>query len=398
MLLATVALADRTQLPWSCHVIDASSRGADGVKLADVNADGLLDIATGWEEGGTTRVYINPGPSSARQTWPAVTVGRTPSVEDAVWADLDGDGATDVVTSCEGATRTMFVHWAPAPTEILSAAGWLQEEIPAAQDRMQWMFAQPADIDGREGVELVAAGKGGGAQLGWLGSRGERRHLDSWLWHPVSPVGWVMSILPSDMDSDGDIDLLITDRRGDRRGCRWLENPGPGVRRARFWADHVIGGSGREVMFATTADLDQDGLSDVLVAAKPAVVLCLRRLDATGRSWAESTIAFPDNMGTAKGIAVGDIDGDGRPDIVLSCEAAAPPKSGLRWLSYGQSPFGTQWHGHEISGPDGTKFDRIELLDLDGDADLDVLTCEERHANRGLGVVWYENPFDVAQR
>ena len=44
---------------------------------------------------------------------------------------------------------------------------------------------------------------------------------------------------------------------------------------------------------------------------------------------------------------------------------------------------------HEISGPRGVKFDLLQLLDVDGDGDLDVLTCEERH---NLGVVWYENP------
>jgi hypothetical protein len=61
-------------------------------------------------------------------------------------------------------------------------------------------------------------------------------------------------------------------------------------------------------------------------------------------------------------------------------------------LSYQDTPFGPNWQGHEIGGPAGIKFDRIELLDLDADADLDVLTCEERHDNRGLGVIWYENP------
>ena len=47
--------------PWRRHTIDGSSRGADGVRLADVNADGRPDIVTGWEEGGITRVYLNPG-------------------------------------------------------------------------------------------------------------------------------------------------------------------------------------------------------------------------------------------------------------------------------------------------------------------------------------------------
>lgn len=43
-----------------------------------------------------------------------------------------------------------------------------------------------------------------------------------------------------------------------------------------------------------------------------------------------------------------------------------------------------------VSGKEiGEKFDRIELLDLDGDGDPDLLTCEERE---NLGVIWYENP------
>ena len=46
---------------WKRHVIDDASKGADGVRLADVNGDGHLDIATGWEQGGVVRVCLNPG-------------------------------------------------------------------------------------------------------------------------------------------------------------------------------------------------------------------------------------------------------------------------------------------------------------------------------------------------
>src|SRR3954452_5850648 len=69
---------------WARHAVDASSRGADGVRLADVNGDGLADIATGWEEGGRVRVCLNPGRSAAKRPWPAVTVGNVRSPEDAV--------------------------------------------------------------------------------------------------------------------------------------------------------------------------------------------------------------------------------------------------------------------------------------------------------------------------
>lgn len=52
-----------------------------------------------------------------------------------------------------------------------------------------------------------------------------------------------------------------------------------------------------------------------------------------------------------------------------------------------------RWEPQEISGPRGIKYDRIELLDLDADGDLDVLSCEERDQKKGLGVFWYENPL-----
>ena len=53
-----------------------------------------------------------------------------------------------------------------------------------------------------------------------------------------------------------------------------------------------------------------------------------------------------------------------------------------------------------ISGPEGFIFDVIELIDLDGDGDLDVVTIEQNDPEYGrqkikgleLGVVWYENP------
>ncbi len=391
----TVALYTNSAAQWPRHTIDNQSRGADGVKLADINNDRRLDIVTGWEEGGITRVYLHPGVENCTQAWPAVTVGLTKSVEDAAFADVDGDGTLDVITCCEGGTRTMYVHWGPNQRpDILNNACWNRHILGDSQGRMMWMFAIPVQIDGRNGVDIVAAGKGGDAQIGWWESPADGRKLSEWKWHPMSEVGWVMSIFSEDMDDDGDLDIVTTDRRGENRGCRWLENPGVGNMQAETWKSHTIGAAGREVMFMTIADLDGDGLRDVLVAVKTAEVLLLKRLDGSGKRWKPKTIPYAENMGTAKGIAVGDMDKDGMPDIVISCEHATPPKSGVKWLSCETAPFSGDWQGHDISGSDGIKFDRIELLDVDEDGNLDVLTCEERHEGRGLGVIWYENPHE----
>ena len=55
-----------------------------------------------------------PARRTSKTAWPAVTVGQVTSPEDAVFADVDGDGAVDVIRSVAKAReRTVFIHWAP---------------------------------------------------------------------------------------------------------------------------------------------------------------------------------------------------------------------------------------------------------------------------------------------
>ena len=154
--LLLIALSADASQPWNLHVIDDTSEGADGVRLADVNHDGLMDITTGWEQGNVVRIYLNPGPTKAKKRWPSVTVGSVPAPEDAVFADLNGDGATDVVSSTEGRSRNVFVHWAPRdPARYLDASAWETAALPASLGRQQWMFILPLDADGQHSIDFV---------------------------------------------------------------------------------------------------------------------------------------------------------------------------------------------------------------------------------------------------
>ncbi len=376
---------------WTRHTIDDASRGADGVRLADVNGDGRLDITTAWEEGGVIRVYLNPGPGAVRKRWPAVTVGEVRSPEDAVFVDLDGDGATDVVSSCEGRNRTIYVHWAPRDKKrYLDPKAWKTASIPATRRRQAWMFALPLEIDGAGGVDIITGSKGRDATVGWLQSPDEPRDLAGWKFRALYKAGWIMSIQAHDMDEDGDRDVLISDRKGPRAGILWLEHPGAERAAAgAAWKEHRLAEGVGEVMFLTAADLDDDRRRDILCAVKGAGILYLRATGAAQGPWERHFIEFPPGCGTAKSVAVCDVNGDGQRDVIFSCENATGDRSGVRWLSYERSPSDRKWRDHEISGPRGIKYDRLEVLDLDADGDLDVITCEERE---NLGVFWYENP------
>ncbi len=363
-------VASQAGEPWARHTIDDSSKGADGVRLADINGDGLIDIATGWEEGGVVRVYLHPGRGKEAAHWPSVTVGKVKSPEDAVFADLDGDGAIDVVSSCEGNNRRLFVHWAPAAT--LDAEAWKTEVL---LDGQSWMYALPQDVDGRNGIDLIVGSKGKGASVGWLEAPDDARKIGDWKFHRLQDAGWIMSLIAVDMDRDGDEDVLVSDRKGERRGVYWLERP--------EWKRHDIGGADREILFIDHGDLDQDGVDDV-VAIDKSTILWFR-----GGGWEEHPIPLPDGVGGGKSVALCDVDLDGRNDLVFSCEGAAGPLSGMRWLSWEDNPLTGRWRDQEIAGEPGLKYDRVVPYDVDGDGDCDMLCCEERD---GLGVFWYENP------
>ena len=375
--------------PWARHVIDDASKGADGARLADINGDGLPDLVTGWEEGGQVRVCVHPGKDKARARWPSVLVGKVGSPEDAVFADLDNDGAIDVVSSCEGKTNAVFVHWAPEKSKLLDPAAWKTEAFPAVEGMCQWMFCAPMQIDGQFGLDLVVGGKNKNGQIGWLQAPSHPRNVKDWKYHPLIKAGWIMSLVAIDMNGDKHMDVLVSDRRGKNSGCLWLENPGPGPAQSKPWPVRRIGPAGDEVMFLDCADLDGDGKRDVVVPTFDRKLHFFRQ--KTPVAWEQHRIAFPPETGSGKAIRVADIDLDGKLDVVIAC-ANAKTTHGIVWLAYRKSVFDENWDAHAISGAWGIKFDLIQLTDLDGDGDLDLINTEEQTGGNGLGVVWYENP------
>ncbi len=414
-----------TDTGWAMHTIDNTSAGADGARFFDLNHDGRNELVVGFEEAGVTKVYLHPSTDQVKLPWPSVVVGKTPSVEGAIFLDLDGNGSQDVITFCEGQERAVFVHWGSSDWESLwDPAVWRQQPLPASKGRMMWMLGCPPmrtttyNIDrsieylddGRSlrptnPIAFWAGGKGADSEVGFFKNPEgykERQNPAAYAWRPVGPVGWLMSIEPADMDGDGDEDLLISDRRGELRGCRWLENPGRVPDNGAPWTNHFIGGRDVEVMLWTgRRDLNGDGLTDLHVAAKtpdgPQLLLFLAQ-DHKARKWKTVAIPFPPNTGNAKSAGLGDLDKDDDLDFVLSCESADKGKSGVVWMEIRP----TTWEivqVVDISGPRGIKFDEaIVDQDIDGDGDMDVVICEEREKTEqgktsGLGVVWYENPF-----
>ncbi len=374
---------------WKMHVIDNTSFGSDGTKVYDVNGDHHQDIICGWEQGHVARLYINPHPQT---NWSFIEV-PAPDVEDALVMDLDNDGNVDIVTFSEGEHRRITFHWAPTPEHYQKSSHWTSEDVTSTIGVTQWMFGQPMDVDRKNGQDIIVAAKNDGAMIGWLESPENPRDVNAWKLHLLEQASWVMSIEIIDIDHDGLEDILYTDRNGSTNGVKWLKHPGPSDEVHSKWQGHVIGLANRDPMFLDVAPNQEKTGWVIWVPDLRRELFCFEQMDKAGLVWKADSIPFPEAAGlVGKSAAIGEIDGDQKPDLVTTYDGAAN-RAGVIWSNYHQESHG--WTHHDVSGPAGNKFDFAYLIDLDYDGDLDVLTSEENQNSStvpGLGVVWYENP------
>jgi hypothetical protein len=382
-------------MPWTLHTIYNSTtlKGADGVNMADVDGDGLLDLVAGWEQSSVVTVSFHP--TNAADPWPTISFAQQVSaVEDANFADVDGDGCTDVIAGGEG--MRVWIFYSPCGAASRSASAWAPVEIVAARNIQRFIQVTSADLDHDGHLDVIAGGRVWPASVGYFTSSTPRIST-SWTWHLSSVASLIWSIIPLDVDHDGDIDLVVSDGdaintsppRYDLLGTRWLENDGA-------WTNHTIkhdgGALGKPhyVYADATRVIQPDWSASGVAGAAGNRNYVLTTSD--WHTWSEVEIPHPDLVGDNNGVAVGDVDRDGLDDIVYAYAYVPSGSSGVAWQH------GPGWERGEISGHDvGVKYDNVMLRDVDGDGDLDVVANEQGIKGAvpfvQLGNVWFENPL-----
>jgi hypothetical protein len=208
---------------------------------------------------------------------------------------------------------------------------------------------------------------------------------------------WTNKVALADLDEDGDVDLLFANG-GD------YETPGKPVASTVFLNDgagnfrdatrQVFGDFKGLTRVIQVGDVDGDGHPDLLVGTTYNTQSRLFLNTGQGQ-WSDVTDTHLPRTGLSVGdLELGDADEDDDLDIVLADWGNKSPMKGagpvVLWLNDGRGRFSAAAKGAMPTVPVGFSWD-LELVDVDNDWDLDVaISCKvcptsRLYLNNGVG-------------
>jgi hypothetical protein len=188
--------------------------------------------------------------------------------------------------------------------------------------------------------------------------------------------------LPLDADGDGDLDFVVCEFGWRKTGGLTLlvnesqaPTPGAGDATPRFTRQVLIEGAGPVAVRA--ADLDQDGRPDLVVCVAQAreAVLLLRAKPGGGFEPPRELYQAPHPAWGSNRLEVCDLDGDGDNDLLVTNgdtldDHLLKPYHGVGWL---ENQGDLRFERRDIAPIYGVH--GVAATDWDGDGDLDVIAC-----------------------
>jgi hypothetical protein len=284
-------------------------------------------------------------------------------------------GWLDIVVACLGTLRP--IDDLVGSVVLLSNNGAMQFTPTTILDRVGRVAdVEPGDLDGDGDTDFVVASYGAinQGEVGWLENKSDKTYP----YHLIVKKSGGINVLPTDLNGDGSLDLVVLFAQEHEEISAFI-NDGKGGFQERVLfkaATPAFGSSGIQLV-----DLDQDGDVDILYTNGDNLDLpSIYPRPYHGVQWLENqgnlNFVWHDiyRCYGAYCAVAGDLNNDGHLDIVVTTlfnDWSDPKRASLLWL---ENNGRQQFRPHSIA-TQPTHLISAAVGDLDGDGRLDIVTC-----------------------
>jgi hypothetical protein len=360
---------------------------ATSLAVADVNGDGKPDllVANSCDKNcvnGSVTVLLGNGDGSFRA---AVSYGSGGyDVISVVAADLNGDGKLDLLVANQCAASGTCPYGTNGTVGVLMGKGdgTFQTAVTYSSGGYSAESMALGDVNGDGKPDLVVSNacgdiyctKNENGTVGVLLGNGDgtfRPAVTS-----VSGALTARSVVAADVNGDGKLDLLVAATTGATGVVSVLSGNGDGT----FRAPVMYASGGLFGLSVVVADVNGDGKPDLLVANECAFdsnVNCgnpagmVGVLLGNGDGTFQAAVTYSSGGGGIPSVAVGDVNGDGKADLILAdaCVGGYCGNTVGVQLGYGDGSF----QAPVSYGSGGYGLTSVAVADVNGDGKLDLL-------------------------
>lgn len=347
---------------FSTAVVYVTGRAPQGLAAIDINQDSLADLLTVNSGSNTVSILLNQRASPGTFSPVPVTfpTGGTYPVA-LVLADVNNDEQPDMVVVNEmSSTVSVLLH--SAASDLFSPAATYSSGGVAPRG----VAVGDVNNDGLPDIVLTTIGSNRvGILLNSLVTPGKFLPVITFSSGGVRPEGIVLK----DVDGDACLDILVTNQRDNSLGVLLNSPKKPG----KFLAGSSYTSSGTTPRGISITDLNGDGRLDLALTNEGTGSVAILLNSSTTKKVSFNTATYTSGANNPVGIAVGDINGDHRPDIVVADYAAKKGTTLSILLNSASSP-GTFPAPPIRYDSNGTGPHDVVLYDLNGDGRLDIVT------------------------